>query len=545
VNFQKHFKAMVVLGCLFVCSLTLGETVVPSPTSEYNSAYTQLTKGGIPSAEWPYIRYLACWTTPPEQRPELLRTILFWSNSLSFRRDLAYPVVFGEGENGELVQIAYNAKAWAKPPEGEERDPLLALQATTQEAQLKKMRFIRLDLRSYGWTPEIWEAATVRDPYFRSTTYGEGDSILTRGWIDPRFVEYTKTYALTEKLVVRADWWLVNASLEKPYGSYSDWLGFGPKEADMYAKVGVNEEFIEKNNLYRGGAVVDSGVSLHNRGIELLPTLTGGDVTFLWRTYDILDDPVIPADTGERSVLVKFRDELKYDAREGIGTLPNGLHWYFLSNKDGTIVPEAPAGVAQDHADPHDARVFTAYKCVLCHGPAKGIIPFENTVEQLIVNKDVGLAVYDKDPENLQALKEELEDYYLSPLSDSLKTHQEHYQKSLYAVNGRESLTNSKIYVDTINDYKWGKVTIAQAAVEWGVPEKECLQFIKDSGRPEMLVFFTQKVASRAAFEGVFDKMMTSRIYPWENTYGPTRPTDIRVDPAAVSDSEAVSGDVR
>jgi hypothetical protein len=101
-----------------------------------------------------------------------------------------------------------------------------------------------------------------------------------------------------------------------------------PTEKDLYKRF-TDLKTIDRENLKRGAVTVESIVALGNvREVQEIPGLFGYDVRFVWRTFDFIHDaeaPRPPQDPYET-----LGGTARHDGREIIGTLPNGLHWYYL-----------------------------------------------------------------------------------------------------------------------------------------------------------------------------------------------------------------------
>ena len=335
-----------------------------------------------------------------------------------------------------------------------------------------------------------------------------------RGWIDPITHKVVTELTQSQVPIVRADWFLTYTSNPDPIGFYYDIMLFPKKESELFKMLGVDEKLIEQNRLVQGGAVIRSVVAQHNRELQVLPSLFGADVKFVWRSLDVINE------VKDKSVLVKFAGSLQRDGSELIGTNNNGLHWYYAADKDGNRIGIVPENIAQDKVAEvdnaiYDTRVITAYKCVKCHGRQAGIIPFKDVVSASREQPGVGLATILKDPKKI-AFKSKIDDYYSSNLSDSISTHQGSYSKITQRTNGLTPEASSANFVQLIIRYQHYPITIAQSALEMGVDENEARQLFLQSGDPELLVLSTGVPITRQKFEGSVHKGFNAKIYPWE-----------------------------
>jgi hypothetical protein len=115
-----------------------------------------------------------------------------------------------------------------------------------------------------------------------------------------------------------------------------------------------------------------------------LPSPFGLDERFLWRSLDM------DSDVGEQSVLENYLGTVKFKGGEHIWSLRNGLHAYFIMNDQRQQVAEVPVSIAQDHENPHDARVIVPYKCVSCHMPKGGIRHFDDVISRITKTANSG-----------------------------------------------------------------------------------------------------------------------------------------------------------
>src|SRR6185369_2573770 len=98
----------------------------------------------------------------------------------------------------------------------------------------------------------------------------------------------------------------------------------------------------------------------------------------LWRSNDFKDDDSDP----DKSITERFGGKLKRDGSELIGTLRNGLHYYYVCNAEGKQLSEVPQNVAQHHGV-GDVTVFNGISCQRCHAVQKGVIPFAGVVKRI------------------------------------------------------------------------------------------------------------------------------------------------------------------
>lgn len=455
---------------------------VRHPSELYDAVLADLEH--VPYNHRQDVRYLARWPATAEQLVEQESALLFWLASLNNRR--------------------------TNPPLTVTEDGLL----------------YRLQLSEYGWEPAAWEALIELDPYFRVTVIDQ-QYVLRRGWLDPVVEAAVREATHSRQAVCRADFFLARTSLEVngtgfEKGVYSKFKRFPGTEDELFKAVGVDRQFLDKNFLVRGGAVLESIVALHNRELQLLPSLWGKDEAFVWRSLDAASS------AGATNVLERFLGSINPDGREYIGTNLNGMHWYYLTNKDGKQVAAVPQNIAQDKASPHDVTVFSPWKCVSCHTPQHGIRHFGDVVSQLATHPKTGLAVitkYDKhqelkaaDAQKAREMQRILEDYYLSDLGRTITRHQESYRAAVEEACGLQPTDAAKAYLDCVQRYLYARVSHAQAARELGIAEVEIDAYLKTVPNANLVILRAGQTVAREVFEGAYAAGMQSHVNSWERS---------------------------
>jgi hypothetical protein len=450
-----------------------------SPNELYERALLALQDPTLVQANRAFeTRFITHWPVQLEQQPALERALYFWIASLSNRRVFVPP----------------------------KRIPNLGW---------------RVYLSDYDWDAAAWEALTSKSPYFAVSTFDKKGQI-NRGWLDPTIETNLRLTTGAARPIERADRFLALTSLDvgdQRGGVYSKFLRLPNKEAALFKQFGVDEKFLQDNSLLRGGAVLGGGsiVALHNRELQLLPSPVGLDEGFLWRSLDTATDE------GDQSVVKNFSGSIRINGGEYIGSLRNGLHYYYLVNAAKNQVPVVPVDIAQDKTDLHDTQVHSPYKCVKCHGPKSGIRHFDDVVARMSLNPKVALSVIQKYPE-YAALKLEnttrlaLEDYYLSPLAEDIVQHQESYAQALLAINGLQPAANTDNYLQFVEQYLFQLVDRNQAAYELAVDIEQLDEFLKQTGNDELMTILASERIPRSLFEAGFSDGMKARIYPWERS---------------------------
>lgn len=236
---------------------------------------------------------------------------------------------------------------------------------------------LRLDLRDYKWTPEMWEEISKVNPY-------------------PEPINNAKDRELTEKMhthtpSVRGDWLVFSASRPPLYHS----LLYDLQNAPINIGKANAEQNLEKLLLVdpaqneRTGDITTAGfrqsnVTKSNRIIKRHETPYGA----YWESDDF------KARVGEQNIFEHPLDA-KRDGGEFIFSLPNGLHGYLVADKNGTRLDGAPTDVVVDPLRFHsDSVVLPGVSCMSCH--TKGIkkhdddiLPHYESLETLLKDKGI------------------------------------------------------------------------------------------------------------------------------------------------------------
>jgi hypothetical protein len=222
---------------------------------------------------------------------------------------------------------------------------------------------LRIDLREYAWTWETWRCIGENYPY----------GIATR--------ELTAKIERIEDLsgatipYVRADWFVANAS-RPPL--YHEILRLPDTLESLENMLSVNTEFDVDRNFARRFGVRDSGVSRNNRAMERHSTVFGG----YWKSFDFAGN------NPEQDI---FRNplDLHADGGEIIFSLPNGLQGYFIVNKQGRRIDDAPANIVRDRTNADDPVVHNGRSCIGCH--VKGMNAFQDQIVTTFDNRTEAL----------------------------------------------------------------------------------------------------------------------------------------------------------
>lgn len=490
------------LLAFFVALVGQAPDVDRTPNGIFTAAALDLTEKTPPNRRQA-TRYLSLQAVPEKDRESFSKALVFALNSTSFRSLLVDPPVF---YGGLLVKVDLESLGWDRP---------------SREAKLARLELsgVKFGFKTDGEKAAFldpWEEIGRGDPYFRTTQENAGK--LTRGWINPSIENSVRNLTYSTSFIARADWVLPRLLLEKQdSGFYSQLLMFPPNEADLYKSFGVDINFVDRENqLKRGGAVLESIVARHNRELQQIPSLFGHDERFIWRTFDVATE-----DTADKSVVDNLAGSVKHDGREIIGTLANGLHWYYLADATGKQVNVVPQTIALDMRDGgqspiRDRNVINAYKCIGCHGPAGGTYPFADIIGKAILDPAIGLLVLGKDKAAVADKKQTLEEYYLSPLGKLIARQQDSYTERVKATNGLDSAKNADQLVGFINTYHWDLVGQEQAAREMGEKLDTAVQMWRRSGNNNLILLAAGQPIRRSAWERSVGDGMRAKLYTWE-----------------------------
>jgi hypothetical protein len=266
-------------------------------------------------------------------------------------------------------------------------------------------RLYAIDLRDYQWSDATWERIIADYPY--AVSYDQNSHLLPQ---DEETASLIRDNTGTSIPYVQADWLLANAS-RAPL--YYDILELPSDLDDLAGDLGIDiARDIDDQQVARAG-FNRSDVALNNRVIERHEQ--PGSAGALWLTYDFVNS------VGDRNVFAHPLD-FEPDATEGIFTLPNGLHAFFIANANFELQNKARADVVIDPYS-RDRSVAAAASCLgSCH-LGKGIALKDDEVRAYVVlaatdgrTIDDTLAVYPQVAE-LRAFAGADNDRYLSALA--------------------------------------------------------------------------------------------------------------------------------
>ncbi len=400
----------------------------------------------------PFTRYLSAYHFTDKQIEELDKALGFWCNSLSTETIIKRPTTIGPG-------------LW------------------------------KIDLRDYNWKSETWEKfLEVPDPYFHvrglvSVTDIEqvgfesnGQFIVTGTkqvtkfkeqsthafWMSQTNISLLASFTKSSIPIIRADWFIYQTAIQKDRKvGYYDLLGLGKKEKDFQNLIAADIGAVKRLRLEQRAIVSSSSVTLNNRTLRRLKTLTG--------PYWISEDY---SNNVENKNAIRLLDDTKYDATEQYGTLPNGLFTFWLGDSNGNRQDTAPDFIASDSESPStDRRVHVGLSCIRCH--VEGIRPINDVIRKIY-----------KPPFNLVSLdyerQKDLHTKFLSDINSSIEEDQKHYTKALTKTNNLNSLDNSKLFARIYSRYSEVR-NIEQAAKELETSSEILINKLKQGATKQTL----------------------------------------------------------
>jgi tetratricopeptide (TPR) repeat protein len=209
---------------------------------------------------------------------------------------------------------------------------------------------LRIDLRNYRWSAEVWQRIIEGYPY----------GIIYRSPAARSIAQVTSC----DLPFMRADWFVFAASRPPLYYEILQ-LPRTDRELERLLNIDVAAN-IEQERVARAG-FNGSGVSRNNRLIERHRTAFGA----YWKSYDfagntgrqnLFEHPLGPGTSAR---------QFQQDGGEIIFNLPNGLQAYLLINGKGERIDEGPTKIVSVKNRP-DPTVINGVSCMFCH--ARGMI---------------------------------------------------------------------------------------------------------------------------------------------------------------------------
>lgn len=288
-------------------------------------------------------------------------------------------------------------------------------------------------------------------------------------WLTANIIAELAFLAQSESPIIRGDWFVANAVVPP---AYYDFLNLGKNVADFEKLVFANEKTSAENHLQDKGVVIQSSVARNNRTLTRSSTLSGG---YYWISHDSLKS------VDDRKYIQNILDE-KFDATEIIGTLPNGLQAYFVSDGKGVRADFAATDIAIDNTAV-DRTVRPGRSCMICH--SDGIRPIDDEVRKITEffrnAEQVRLLI----PDEKKAYR--VKDLYGSNMTKQVWKDQQFYQDAVNEVTGLDMRKNASALSDNYDKYAEFLLTKEVVQREVGLPMAQLEAFIRKSEDPVIL----------------------------------------------------------
>lgn len=239
----------------------------------------------------------------------------------------------------------------------------------------------RIDMRDYGWSRKRFgqlvfgKGPFAVEPWFHvlgekvdgAPTNGRGQTPMVAPWLPPREAGDLSKFTASAVPVVRADWFLHRTAIQagRDGFGYYDFLELKTRD-DFDALVGLDRAAAVKAFREKAAVVSKSGVA--TSGSRQIFSFGAGNGR-VWITKDVSVDSFGQAN---KNVLDQKFEDLKHDAEEGIGPLPNNLPVAYLSDAAGKLQKTAPDTIAghDSTATGKDDRIHVGLSCFACHEKA-------------------------------------------------------------------------------------------------------------------------------------------------------------------------------
>lgn len=429
-----------------------------------------------------YIRYISLYNVPKEKRKEVAAIISWMVNSLSTRKRIYIPEFVG-ASNETLIRLdtslyEWDLNAWEllgakgsgiRPfPE-----PYFHLILEKPIVEKKKVKKIVTKTKKVLVGNDQYGRPVFKDQETKEEIEVDADEVVSTKreiradplapWIDPLSISTLVQATHSDFPVFRADWFLVNVSVPPAYYNF---LKLGKSVKDFENLVFADEDKAKKARSQDKAVVVTSIVARNNRTMIRSPTFTGG---FYWTTHDSLKS------IDDRDYVKNILDE-KFDATEDIGTLPNRLQAYFLTDGQGNRIDFANPDIAID-TTAVDKVVRSGRSCMVCH--TDGTRPISDEIRSLtrkLQNREqVELLVTNK----RDALR--INDLFESDLDDQIVQDQNLYRKAVARATGMQSETVSILFNQIYNWYAEDLVTAETISTDVGINFEDLQPYIKAS----------------------------------------------------------------
>lgn len=347
--------------------------------------------------------------------------------------------------------------------------------AIVRPRSLADGKVLAFNLADYRIDPFVYFRLEDADVYFHVRIEEQGKRKNVHApWLDNASAKELQALCQSSTAILRGDWFFAQTIVQADRkAGYYDMLGLGKHQKDFDELIGADVKTAEKLRLDVIAMVARSGVTLNNRSITRVPSLTGG--------YWITDDFKTSVDKQNTLRLFKPDYEPPHgDASERYGVLPNGLFAYWLQDAKGARQDVAPDFIASDAQAPGtDRRVHVGVSCIRCH--VEGLRPIDDYARNLY-RGTVKLAspVYEKFVR--------YRGQYLSDLERELTRDRLVFAQAVRDCNGWTVTANATAVASAWESYVEHSLTPADAARELGCSEGEFMTKLRAYAKQDGLI---------------------------------------------------------
>lgn len=273
----------------------------------------------------------------------------------------------------------------------------------------------------------------------------------------------------TQVPVARLDWFIRQTAIQEGRKvGYYDFLNLGDDEKDFQKLVGADVKLAQALRRERKAVVGISSVTLNSREIEQYDAITGR----YFRTRDFA------ASTDKKNPLRLLDGDAEADATEQYGFKNDGMLVTWLGNAKGKRQNFAPDNIASNGATKYpDRRVHAGKACFECH--LDGLQPVDNWAARI---HDAPFRFLSKAD---YAKEKRLRQIYLADMQRAVREANEYYAARIKWLTGLKPHEVHANFVECWNeDVEKGR-TLAQAAWELGITEKQWREDLERASRLE------------------------------------------------------------
>ena len=425
----------------------------------------------LPTEVARYTRYLTAYHLQPEARRELFAVLCYHVNGLSREVKLTAPREVAEWLWAvDLRDYRWDAGVW------ENLAPKNVYFCVVADIKLvpgvppiqpvpppvKKTRKVLVGPDRNGFYREVVEEYEEPGPVKPAPPAAvpvkeEKGKAIPAPWLSPRAVARLGVRTGSVTPVVRADHFirLTGVQSGNEGHGYYDFLGLGKKLADAEKQAKLDRAGAIEIYRELAGIVPVSGVALFGRQVFRFQTIAGS----WWESRDTKEP------TKRRDPVTNLLDDFQFDATEIVASLPNGLPFFFLADKDGNRQDTAPDFIAADHRSTNnDRRVHVGMSCIACH--ADGGLRDIKDYARRIYDPEKGLALAALAADDAKARR--IHSVYLGPLKKAYDRDVRDYGEAIEGACGLKGKELPKAYEREWSRYLDDPVTLVKAAAECG-----------------------------------------------------------------------------